>query len=156
MYNNNNSENCYYMSIPSTIIDRINKMPHELVYYICDFIPMTILLWTNKKLYIKHHKLIQNMINEEQYENYIRDMIRQDNDFVVALLMKENLKQWLFFKRYQYKNVRYANYIAFLKNYCIENDSTNCRNIINDNMNISGLSKNEHKNNIVRNIRWTN
>jgi len=143
------------MTEVASIISRVNNLPLEMIETIKEFIPLETLLWTNKKQYMKHHILIKKMVIKNHYDNYIRDMIRRDNYFVVELLMKENVQKWLFMKRYQYKNATYSNYIEFLRDYCLRNDSTKCRNILNI-LTISGLCKNEHKNNIVRNIRWTN
>ena len=44
--------------------------------------------------------------------------------------------------------------LYFIKDYCIENDSEKCRIMINNFLEKLGLCKNQHKKNIIRNIRW--
>ena len=71
----------------STIIEKINKLPNELINLIKEYIPKQKLAFTNKTNYLLYHKLIKSTI--KNYENYIRDMIRRDNDFVFNLILRE-------------------------------------------------------------------
>jgi len=82
----------------------IKKLPIEIEQYIKDFIPIQVLCFLNKKYYIKYHKYMKDWVPKELYENYLRDMVRRDNDFVFNLLVKENYKKWLQIKKYRYKN----------------------------------------------------
>ena len=41
--------------------------------------------------------------------------------------IEENYKDWIHIKKYYYKNKIFSNYINFLIDYCIENDSEKCR-----------------------------
>jgi hypothetical protein len=134
----------------------IKKLPIEIERYIKDFIPIQVLCFLNKKYYIKYHKYVKDWVPKELYENYLRDMVRRDNDFVVNLLVKENYKKWLQIKKYRYKNTIYGNYICFMDSFCIENQSTKCRNSLKDFLNKTGLSKNQHKKNTITNIIWRN
>jgi hypothetical protein len=134
----------------------IEMLPHELINVIYTYIPIKVLMFLNKKLYIKNHGLLRKHIMKDQYENYIREMIRRDNDFVFSMLIHENFEKWLFFKKYAYKLTLFSNYIYFLLEYSIENESENCKQIINNYIIKSGLSKNQHKKNTSKNIRWTN
>ena len=59
-------------------------------------------------------------------------------------------------KKYLYRDCIYANYLLFLKSYALEYDSLECNNLISRLLTNLGLSKNQHKKNIVRNIRWKN
>ena len=134
----------------------ISKLPLEIEIYIQDFLPIEVLCSLTKKYYIKYHKCVKNFIPKNLYDNYIRDMIRRDNDFVFGLLIKENCNVWLKIKKYKYKNTIYDNFIWFLDGFCIENKSTKCRNLLNDFFNKTGLSKNKHKKNSITNIIWSN
>jgi hypothetical protein len=134
----------------------IKTLPLEIERYITDFIPIQVLCFLNKKYYIKYHKYMKDWVPKELYENYLRDMVRCDNDFVFNLLVKENYKKWLQIKKYRYKNTIYGNYICFMDSFCIENQSTNCRNSLKDFLNKTGLSKNQHKKNTITNIIWRN
>jgi hypothetical protein len=142
------------LEIKDKLLIKINKLPDELVEYIKDFIPFSTLIWLNKKIYIKHHKIVKGLIMKSEYENYIRDTIRRDNYFVFKYLFKENFQKWLYMKKYMYKNIIYSNYVMFLSGFCIDNQSDNCRKIILDKLDETGLSKNQHKKNTITNIRW--
>jgi hypothetical protein len=134
----------------------IKKLPLDVELIIQEFIPLQVLCTLNKKFFIKYHGLVKQWIPKDQYENYIRDMVRRDNDFVFSLLIKEHYKKWLQIKKYKYKNSNYGNYMCFVDSFCIENESTKCRNLLKDFLNKSGLSKNQHKKNTITNIIWTN
>jgi len=139
-----------------TIFENILKLPEDIVPIINDFIPTKITMFLNKKMYLKSRSLIRKIVPKNQYENYIRAMIRRDNDFVFALLMQENFERWLFFKNYVYKATMFSNYIYFLLEYSIENESDKCKQLVNRYIVNSGLSKNQHKKNTSKNIRWRN
>jgi len=110
----------------------------------------------SKANYELYHKSIRAHIISGQMENYIRDMVRRDNIFVFNYIVKENYKRWLTIKKYRYNSTVFANYIYFLQNFCITNESANCRNAVEELLKTLGLSKNQHKKNIVINKRWTN
>ena len=57
-------------------------------------------------------------------------------------------------KKYYYKECIYGNYLNFIESYAIENESTNCRKLILKLFEEEGLSKNRHKKNAIRYIRW--
>lgn len=129
----------------------LEKIPEDVVILIGEFLPVTTLLWLNKKCYIENHKKIRKMIPPKLYDNYIRDMVRKENAFILSFIAKENIQRWMIKKKVVYKNISYANYAAFLSDYCVQHNSTNCRNVLSKE---TGLSKNQHKNNRKLNIRW--
>ena len=131
------------------------KVLYEMVDIIYSYIPKKVTTFFSKKNYLEDHRHITNyMINSGQMENYIRAMIRQDNDFVFNNLLKENYNRWLIMKNYYYKNCIHSNYIIFLESYAIDNESTKCRKIIRELFEELGLSKNQHKKNTIKYIRW--
>jgi hypothetical protein len=136
----------------ATLIDKINNLPFELIDLIKEYIPKQKLAFTNKSNYLLYHKLIKSTI--KNYENYIRDMLRRDNEFVFKLILRENYNKWCEIKQYKYKNMVFKNYLYFTISYCIENDSNNCRNVITKFFKEEGLGKNLHKKNVVKYIRW--
>jgi hypothetical protein len=147
----NNENNCLLL---------INKLPIELIQYIKSYLTPNVLLLLNKSLYDKYHFCIKsNILNvKKQYDNYVRDTIRRDNFFVFTRILRECLKQWLNYKNYYYKDKIYMNYLYFLRDYCCINESNNCRNIIDQHLFETGLSKNQHKKNLVKIIKrkWMN
>ena len=137
------------------LINLINKLPHDIVNYeIKQFIPKKTFVFTNKENYILYHQLIKQ--NIKNYENYIRDTIRRDNFFVFERIVRENYNKWTEIKKYMYKNIIFKNYAYFVINYCIENESNNCRKIMNSFFQELGLGKNQHKKNFVKYIKWKN
>ena len=83
-------------------------------------------------------------------------MIRQDNEFVFKKIIEENYSKWYENRQYRYKNMIFNNYLYFVMNFCIENDSNNCRKVISDFLKEHGLGKNLHKKNVVKYIKWKN
>jgi hypothetical protein len=136
------------------ILINIQKLSTELIDMIKDYIPKKIWIFTNRENYSLYHIFIKHDIIN--YENYIRDTIRRDNFFVFKRILIENYKKWCNINHYTYKNMIFKNYFYFIIHYCIENDSSNCRNTTNFFLKQNGLDKNLHKKNIVKYIRWKN
>ena len=97
----------------SVIISKINELPEEIIQLIKEYMPATVLAFLNKTNYLSYHFLLKNVI--PNYENYIRDVIRRDNDFVFENIIRENYDKWLQNKNYFYKNMLFKNYIYFSK-----------------------------------------
>lgn len=136
----------------NSVTEKINNLPGVIIDIIKEYIPKKILIFTNRENYNLYHHLIKKYI--KNYENYIRDMIRRDNEFVFNKIIRDNYPKWCEIKQYRYKNMIFKNYFYFTINYCIENDSNNCRNSINIFLKEHGLSKNLHKKNVIKYIRW--
>jgi len=136
-------------------MDTITKrLPPELIRYIKEYIPKKEFVFTNRENYNLYHPLIKPSIKD--YESYIRAIIRQDNDFVFKKIVEENYNKWYEIRQYKYKNMIFNNYFYFVMNFCIENESNNCRKIISDFLKEHGLGKNLHKKNLVKYIKWKN
>jgi hypothetical protein len=139
-------------------IMEINKLesilPSEIIDIIKSYIPTTSLIFVNKYYYTNYHYLIKYLISKNNYEKYIRHIIRRDNDFVFQYILNDNIKQFFQIKNYIYKNIIYKNYLYFLSDYCIHNKSTNCRNVLNEIMKLHRLCQNRHKKNSYIHIRW--
>lgn len=144
------------MSTEDKYLLLLQQMPEDIVGYVKQFIPITTLVWLDKKTYLKNHEIIYKQIPTNNYESYVRDMIRNDNQIVVSCLMRENFHRWSCYKKYSYKNTIYPDFNYFLLDFCRENNSTNCQNIISEYLQVSRLGKNQHKKNVVRNIKWSN
>jgi hypothetical protein len=133
----------------------MQKLPVEIVDMIYDYIPNHILVWIRKDMYMRFHSLIRPLVGN-QYENFIRDMIRKDCDFVFHYILEENFYKWIKINKYVYKASIYPSYVSFLQNYCLEHGSTKCRNEILQFLGENGLTKNNIKKNSIKNIsiRW--
>lgn len=130
----------------------INNLPNEIKSVIQEYIPYSSLVFTNKDNYINYHYLLRFKLKE----NYTRDIVRRDFDFVFERILNENYKKWLMTKHYMYKNIIYGNYIYFLKDFCLMNESYKCRMKLNNFLEENGLCKNQHKKNTSKHIRWKN
>lgn len=133
-------------------MENISKLPLDIIRYIKKFLPQKELVFTNRENYNLYHHIIKQYIKD--YDSYIRDMIRKDNEFVFDKIIQENCYKWYEMKQYQYKNMVFTNYLYFVINFCIENDSNNCSNVISDFLKEHGLCKNLHKKNVVKYIKW--
>ena len=129
-------------------------LPPEIIRIIKNYLTIKCTIFLNKINYINNHFIIRNIVPKTMIENYIRDTLKRDNHFVFQFILKENYEKWMKYKHYIYKNIIYKNYIYFIKDYCIENESHKCRNLMNDFLLEHGLCQNQHKNNINKNKRW--
>ena len=129
----------------------INKLPDELIKYIYDFIPLYNLINLNKQFYNLYHKHIK--INKRLYDNYIRNIIRNDNFFVFETLLNENRIYWNKTTKIFYKNLIFSNYIYYLLHIIKLYNASNCQNILKEQ--IKKISTNEYKKKItINSIRW--
>jgi hypothetical protein len=138
----------------SNLLINIHNFPIEIIKIIQEFVPKRIWTFTNRENYKLYHIFLKPSITN--YENYIRDTIRRDNYFVFERIIRENFSLWQNIKHYMYKNMIFKNYLYFSIHYCIENESTNCREILMKFLKEQGFDKNLHKKNIVKYIRWKN
>jgi hypothetical protein len=136
------------------LFKNIKKLPDVLVLQIYNFIPRIELAFTNKENYNLYHIYLKKYITN--YENYIRDTIRRDNQFVIRKIIEENFKIWIKIYDYMYKNMIFKNYVYFVIHYCIENNSNRCKEVIMDFLKQQRFGKNLHKKNIIKYIRWKN
>jgi hypothetical protein len=113
------------------------KLPEDMINVIKEYIPTKCLVFTNKTNYYLYHSTIKENIIGNQFESYVRDMIRRDNDLAFAEIIKENIELWFKVRSYEYKHFTYNNYLYFLLDYCIENDSNKCRILIKEYINQS-------------------
>ena len=142
------------------LFKQINLLPDELIQMIKEYIPLYTYIFTNRTNYFHYHYLLKKEIMKKslhdmiRIENYVRTMIRRDFDFVFEQIIKENYIYWLNHKKYIYKNSKYANYIYFLIDYCIENDSDKCKIVLVNFLKEHDLCQNKHKKNTNIHIRW--
>lgn len=133
---------------------QISELPDDIINIIKEFIPPNKLVFVNKTFYNLYHYKIRKSI--PLYENFVRDIIRRDNEFVFKKVIEENINLWLKNKHYIYKNMIFNNYVYFVMNFCIENDSERCRQILSDFLLKRDLCRNLHKKNVIKYIKWKN
>jgi hypothetical protein len=133
------------------VIHKVSKLPDDIIKHIKEFIPQYKLVFVNRHFYNSYHSLIRKMV--PLYENYIRDMIRRDNEFVFEKIMEENIERWMKNKNYIYKNMIFTNYSYFINYFCMENNSQNCRKILYNYLTKCHLSINLYKKNTIKYIK---
>jgi hypothetical protein len=143
-----------FLNNPEDFFNNIKKLPEVLVDIVYEYVPMKTKVFLNKTNYVENHHMVKTFINKRQYENYVRCMIRRDNSFVLNFIIIENIHIWSRLRKYLYKDYIYRNYIFFLHDYCIENESSRCKQLIENLIQKLGLSKNEHKKNVIGYIKW--
>ena len=136
------------------LIEKIRKLPNELVNLIKEYVPKAKFIFTNRENYKLYHYLIP--IKSNEVDDYIKDTVKRDNEYVLNVIIRENYYKWYEKGQVYYKNMSFNNYLYFLINYCIENGSENCLKIINIFLKEHGLGKNLHKKNVVKYIKWKN
>lgn len=154
IYLNKNKLNEVIINNETNNLNYINKLPENIVNIISEYLPLKTLLFTNKNIYIKNHKIIHNFI--ENYESYIRDIIRRDNDFVFHQFIKNNIASLIENKNYYYNNMIFANKFYFIRHYCIENQADNCNKVLFKFIQQYDLCKNLNKKKIIKYIKWKN
>jgi hypothetical protein len=136
------------------MIIQISELPSEVIRLIHEFIPNSKRVFVNKTFYHLYHSTIRKTI--PLYENYIRDIIRRDNNFVFEKVVQENIDFWLRSREYTYKNIIFRNYLYFVIHFCIENNSERCRKLLLELLEKRDLCRNLHKKNVVKYIKWKN
>ena len=135
------------------VLKNLNMISEDLVSEIFTYINRELLVMTNKNNYLKYHNLIKKKIFSYRYESYIRNMVRKDNSFTFAILLNENVNKWKCMIKYYYNHQIFTNYLYFLEFFALENNSTNCRNLIKEKAK-AVLGTNWYKKVKVRNCRW--
>ena len=143
-----------FSNCPQDFLKNVDKLPDDMIYEIYAYLPKIVTMFLTKENYLKDHHLLKTLTNKRHIENYIRTMVRQDNEFVFNQLLVENYHRWIQMTKYYYKNCIYSNYLTFIESYAIDNESTKCRRLLCEFLLELGLSKNQHKKNIVKYIRW--
>jgi hypothetical protein len=141
----------------NNILAFCNRIPDDMKSLILSYLPPKTLVFLTQPFYHMYHPLLkkENWIPPSRYENYVRDMVRRDCEFVFRGLLQENHVKWLNQKKYIYRNTTYANYHYFLLDFCLENEATKCCKVIRNWFEETGLGRNLHKkNNAIQHRRW--
>ena len=135
----------------------MEQLPVEIKKYIFLYIDNNTLIWINKDYYKKYHKNLINSSNIRKNKNeysFIRHIIKKDYAFVFEENLLENFNKWILKKKIYHGYLIYANYIYFLLNYCIEEKSPKCKNILVETMKSKGLYHNIKNKQIYKIIRY--
>ena len=133
----------------------MNILPDEIIDIIFSLMTPMSKIFLNKTYYIKYNCFIDLIIRRERYYSYVRDIIRNDDHFVFRMVVQRKFYYWLSITNYLYKNITYYNYILFLIYYSNKYNAHKCNNIINIQLNLSGLKKKWCKNNKIKYNKWS-
>ena len=125
-------------------------LPDEIIQYVKYYIPDKWLIFTNRTNYIRDHSYIVNRISRNNYYSYIRNVLRNDHDFVFEKMLETQIYDWYTMVKYSYKNITYPTFYSFVIDYCVENRSTKILNI----MRQSGLNIKSDKHKAKIRVKW--
>ena len=130
----------------------IDKLPDDILAIIFSYVNEKQKIFLNKTLYNKYYIYIDRFI--VKYDSYIRDIIRNDCNFVFEYIILCNFVKWYKISNYHYGNKIYNNYIDFLLELTRKNKSNKCLAIINLHLEISRLKKLNCKDSRNINKKW--
>lgn len=152
------------------LLNKIYKIPIELVIMIKEYIPREIIIITNKKDYENEYMKARLACNREvipfksisykrkfTFQTYITKIITNNMNYIFEMLIKHKYDHWINIKKYRYRGYKYSNYIQYLEQLCIKMESTNCRNVICDFERKKGIVRKKRDKKIRRiNNTWSN
>lgn len=126
-----------------------DKLNDDVLELIKSYLPPETLVWLNKSNYLKYHRVVKNMIPNDRFDDYIRDIVKTDSSFVFEQILKENFTRfhkWKgYFQPYQTPCIRHHSYLTYLRYYALSNNSQKCVSIIDKYAEINGFSSNWYK-----------
>ena len=123
------------MNYPLDLIDKFNtlKEKYPIIYY-----------FNQSRI---HYLIMLNILNITKNEKYGYEFFYKTltPEYCSRNTIKKIISEAIF-----------KNYLYFVMNFCIENESNNCRKTVLEFLKEHGLGKNLHKKNIVKYIKWKN
>ena len=116
-------------ALENKILEKINKLPHEIVSIIREFLPTTTIVWLTRKNYYKYHTAIYGLL-KTTHESCMRHILRNDLHLPFLLHLRENFITWTGRNKYVYKKKTYKNFFTYIREFSSYCTATKCRNII--------------------------
>lgn len=128
------------------LLSYINKVPLEIKNILLSYIPKSILSLLSKnnfleyfynnqidldnkyKMFYPHYNGVSNKY--KNYDSYLRFIIRNDFNFLFENILNIYYEKWNKTKRWNYKNIKFRNYLEYILYLCEINTSGKCKNII--------------------------
>ena len=154
----------------SSLLNKIDRTPIEIVMIIKKYIPREIIIITNKKDYENEYMNLRLTCNGEgipfrsisykknfTFQTYIKKIIANNMNYIFEMLIKHKYNHWINIKKYRYRGYKYSNYIQYLEQLCIQMESTLCKNVICDFEKNKGIIRKKRDKKIRRiNNTWSN
>ena len=105
------------------LFNKLNKIPEDIVNYIYEYIPITVLKYTNKNMFEREYESFISDIRGISHINkaynfkldtYLRFVIRNDYDYLFKLLYNLNFNVWQKTKKWRYKNVYFDSMLDYM------------------------------------------
>ena len=140
-----------------TILERILLLGDDEKNVIFSYIEPRVLALLSTKLYTQHHKHITLQPEDRDYNGFIRDILRNERDFIFKYIAHEHFTTWNSWRVYKFQNSTYNNYVSFLLQFCTDTNSQKCRKIILDikNDNTNTEIEKRHKKVRTKHLLWT-
>ena len=139
-------------------MDKLNSLPEELYRIIYDFIPLftkSYLSKNNFQFYYQSKISKLDLNNYKKHDRYIRDIIRNGREISFSLIIKPGLSIWKKDRLWKWKNMRFPNYLIYVRHLSIIYNQTNLKNLIDEKIK-KVLSRNKYKKIRSNNILWSN
>ena len=134
------------------ILAKISLQYYDIVGIIFSFIPLPIRRQWNRKYHTECP--IKDPV---RLYTFTRKLIRNDHYFTFESYLKKNYLRWNKRKQYIYKNMKFYNYIEFLRYLCCIHNSSKCQGKLLDFENkLKGKDRKKYKKIKIRNIGWSN
>jgi len=116
------------------------------------FIPSDVKKPLNKKFYNQCPPK-----NPIRMDSFMRSIIRKDYALPFERYLKANYSRWRKITKWLYKNMKFYNYIEYIRYLCIECESNRCQNKLNMlEDKLKPNNKKIYKKIKIRHIRWNN
>ena len=130
-------------------------IPEEIIKIIYEFLPIS-----KKKLLTKKSFNLYYYVNNKDkkinkmYTKYLKFLIQKKCYIHIDIIMHIFCGKFLSIKKWKYKHKTYPNFLVYLKDYALKNNSQKCYELIKHLLEPS--KKNIYKRIRTRNIRWSN
>lgn len=130
-------------------------LPEEIIKIIYDFLPISNKMLLTKKLFNMYYYVNNKDIKiNKQYANYLRFLIQKKCYIHVDIIFHIFCGKFISMQKWKYKNKTYPNFLVYLKDHALKNNSQKCYELIKNLLEPS--KKNKYKRIRTRNIRWSN
>lgn len=127
----------------------ISNLDMHVRAIIHSFVPPAYMVWTSKTNYIAYHSCVVELVKSQHvYDSYIRQILRNDFDYVFTLILGQNREVWWDTRKYTYRGKQYSTYMQYMDAYIFEHGSHRCRDAM---FNIVYRKKHRRMN---KNITW--
>lgn len=130
-------------------------LPDEIIKIIYDFTPTSCKKNLSKSHFKTHYYLItkEKKINK-RYHNYLRYLIQKKCFMHLDIVLYIFCGKFIAMKKWKHKNKTYPNFLIYLKEFALQNNSQKCYEMMKELLEPS--KKNKYKRIRSRNIRWSN